>query len=201
MSSTIVKFGLLPLKRTVFFLCDIQEQFRNVSQHFDSVVQSANKLLRASKILDIPLVVTEQYPTGLGHTVSELEISHANGVFPKTKFSMMTPEVTVQLDSLCEGNVLCVVLFGLETHVCIEQTAAELCALGLKVHVVADACTSRSQEDRLLAFQRLQQIGCFITTSESVLFKLLGDKENPKFKEISALVKTPTQPSGLVTKL
>ncbi|KAL1132607.1 hypothetical protein AAG570_010559 [Ranatra chinensis] len=197
MAPTMVKFGSLPLKRTVFFLCDLQEKFRTAVLYFEQVVQSASKLLQASKMLDVPLIVTEQYPQGLGRTVAELDITHAKGVYSKTKFSMITPEVAIQLDCLCEGNVQCAVLFGLETHICVEQTAAELCAHGIQVHVVADACTSRSQEDRLLALQRLQQIGCFITTTESVLFKLLGDKEHPRFKDIHSLVTKPTPPTGL----
>lgn len=196
MSPTIVRFGLLPIKRTVFFLCDMQEKFRHVA-HFGEIVQTANKLLETSKVMDIPLIVTEQYPRGLGRTVPELDIGHAKGVFEKTKFSMLVPEVSKQLDSLCGGNVQCVVLFGIETHVCIEQTAAELCALGLQVHVVADACSSRTQEDRLLAFNRLQQIGCFVATSENVIFKLLGDKENPHFKSVTPLVRNPTIETGL----
>jgi len=193
----MVKFGFLPVKRTVFLMCDIQEAFRSVALFFDQIVHSANTLLQASKTLHIPLVVTEQYPKGLGKTVAELDIGHAKKVFSKTKFSMITPDVWQELDTLCEGNVQCVILFGLETHICVEQTASELCALGVQVHVVADACTSRTQEDRLLAFQRLQQIGCFITTTESVLFKLLGDKEHPNFKDIKNLVTKPISPTGL----
>lgn len=65
-------------------------------------------------MLDIPLIVTEQYPRGLGRTIPELDISHAKGIFEKTKFSMIVPEVSKQLDSLCGGNVQCVVLFGIE---------------------------------------------------------------------------------------
>lgn len=197
MAPTMVKYGFLPAKRTVFFLCDLQEKFRSVVLYFDEIVQTATKLLQASKLLDLPLIVTEQYAKGLGNTVSELDISHAKGVYNKTKFSMLIPDVAKQLDSLCEGNVQCVVLFGIETHVCVEQTAAELCALGIQVHVVADACTSRSQEDRLLALSRLQQMGCFVTTSESVLFKLLGDKEHPKFADIRQLVQKPSPSTGL----
>lgn len=197
MAPTMVKYGFLPAKRTVFFLCDLQEKFRSVVLYFDEIVQTAGKLLQASKLLDIPLVVTEQYAKGLGNTVSELDIAHAKGVYNKTKFSMLIPDVTKHLDSLCEGNVQCVVLFGIETHVCVEQTAAELCALGIQVHVVADACTSRSQEDRMLALSRLQQMGCFVTTSESVLFKLLGDKEHPKFADIRQLVQKPSPLTGL----
>lgn len=199
MSSTVVNFGLLPPKRTVFLLCDIQDKYRPEAVYFNEIVESASKLCQAAKILDIPLLVTEQKLETMGKTVSELDISHAEGVYEKTKLSMLTPAVTEKLDSLCKGNVLCVVLFGLETHITIEQSAAELRALGLQVHVVADSCTSRTQEDRLLALKRLQQIGCFITTTESVLFKCLADQENPNFTKIQSLLRSPISPTGLTS--
>ncbi|KAK7788883.1 hypothetical protein R5R35_013449 [Gryllus longicercus] len=199
MASSLIKYGLLPQKGTAFFLCDLQEKFRPAMLHFDQIVEVSNKLVQTSRILGVPLVVTEQNPNGLGRTVSELDVKHAVGVYPKTRFSMLTPEVSSLIDALCGGHLQCVVLFGVEAHVCVEQTAAELTARGLQVHVVADACTSRSQEDRLLAFQRLKQIGCFITTSETVIFKLLGDKEHPHFADIRPLIKTTSPNTGLAT--
>nr|CAD7424150.1 unnamed protein product [Timema monikensis] len=153
--------------------------------------------VKTSKILNIPLLVTEQNPKGLGKTVQELDIAHAYHVYPKTRFSMLVPELVAELGGLCDNNLECVVLFGIEAHVCVEQTAAELCARGIQVHIAADASTSRSQEDRLLAFQRLKQMGCFITTSETVIFKLLGDKEHPKFADIRPLIKTTSPNTGL----
>ncbi|XP_069686035.1 isochorismatase domain-containing protein 1-like [Periplaneta americana] len=199
MARSLIKFGHLPEKRTAFFLCDIQEKFRPALSHFEQILEAANKLVQASKILNVPLVVTEQNPKGLGRTVAELDISHAHGVYPKTKFSMVIPEVAAELGTLCGGKLECVVLFGIEAHVCVEQTAAELCSRGLQVHVAADACTSRSQEDRLLAFERMRQIGCFITTSEAVIFKLLGDKEHPNFADIRPLIKTISPYTGLAS--
>ncbi|XP_063229281.1 isochorismatase domain-containing protein 1-like [Bacillus rossius redtenbacheri] len=198
MSRQLLKYGFLPENKCAFFLCDLQENFRKAVIYFDNIVDSANKLVKTSKILNIPLVVTEQYPKGLGRTVQELDISHAVGVYPKTRFSMLEPQVVNHLGSLCSSQLECVVLFGIEAHVCIEQTAAELSARGIQVHVVADACSSRSQEDRLLAFQRLKQIGCFITTTENVIFKLIKDKEHPKFGDVRLLIKTPTPETGLM---
>lgn len=182
---------------TVFFLCDMQEKFKGAIKYFDEIVQVANKLVTAGKILSIPLVVTEQYPKGLGSTVSDIDISHAIKVIPKTKFSMVVPEVEELLPTLCSGNLKIVVLFGVEAHVCIEQTALDLLERGYQVHIVADASSSRSQEDRTLAFRRLQSLSCQISTSESIIFRLLKDKENPKFNEIRALVKQTSPNTGL----
>lgn len=183
------QFGFLDPKRTVFFLCDMQERFCLTVRFFEEVVTVANKLLRASKLLDIPLVVTEQYPRGLGPTYKTVEIAHAKHVITKTKFSMIVPEMEEVLKTLCDGAVESIVLFGIEAHICVEQTAIDLLARSFKVHVVADATTSRSQDDRMLAFQRLRQMGCFVATAENIIFKLLGDKEHPKFNEVRSLVR------------
>jgi len=183
--------------KTVFFLCDMQEKFSPAIHFFQEIVGAASKLIETGKILNIPLIVTEQYPKGLGSTVSQLDISHAAGVFEKTKFSMVVPAVEDAMKSLCSDAIESAVLFGVETHVCIEQTAIDLIDKGITVHVVADATSSRSQEDRLLAFQRLSQIGCFVSTSESIIFKLVGDKNHPNFNQIRALVKNTSSNTGL----
>lgn len=196
MASLIINSQLTE-EHTAFFMCDIQEKFRGAIAFYDAVISVADKMVKAAKILNIPLVVTEQYPQGLGHTVSELDISHACLVEEKTKFSMLTPAVTHALKEICNGTTKAVVLFGVEAHVCVEQTAAELLAHGMQVHVVADCTSSRSQEDRFLALHRMSQMGCYITTSETVIFKLLGDKNHPKFAEIRPLIKTPSPPTGL----
>lgn len=104
-----------------------------------------------AKTLEMPLIVTEQNPSSLGKTVSEIDKEHAIGTFPKTQFSMCIPEVMKELDKI--KDLQCAILFGIETHACIEQTAICLRAKGLNVHVIADACTSRSLEDRILALE------------------------------------------------
>ncbi|XP_074661349.1 isochorismatase domain-containing protein 1-like [Tubulanus polymorphus] len=191
--------GNLEPSRTAVFMCDIQERFRPSIKYFNEIVEISKRLTEMTKILEIPLIVTEQYPKGLLHTVAELDISHATGgVVEKTKFSMIVPEVEEIMKTICDGNLKYVVLFGVETHVCIQQTAIDLMSKGIKVHIVADATSSRFQSDRLIAFDRLRQFGAIITTSESVLFQLLGDKDHPHFKQIQALVKGDTPDTGLL---
>ncbi|KAF0310048.1 Isochorismatase domain-containing protein 1 [Amphibalanus amphitrite] len=188
------KIGQIKGESSVFFLCDVQEKFQPVIIHFDNIVQTCCKLLSAGKILEVPLLVTEQYPKGLGKTVPALDVAHARVVAEKTRFSMLVPEVDAVLEKLAPKVV---VIMGVEAHVCVEQTATELVQRGYTVHIVADGVSSRSQEDRLLALQRLRQIGCFISTSESIIFKLLGDKNHPKFAEVRGLVKQTSPDTGL----
>lgn len=197
MARQLTKLGFLDAKKTLFLLCDLQEMFKPGMKMFDPVVKNASKLLQAGKMLDVPLIVTEHYPEKLGHIVKELDISHAKGVYPKTLFSMLIPEVQEKMKDLFGTNLETVVLFGLESHICIEQTAMDLLKSGLTVHVAADCSLSRTQEDRKLALERLQQIGCFVTTSESVIFKLMKDKQHPAFDKVRHLVREPSADSGL----
>ncbi|XP_010846912.1 PREDICTED: isochorismatase domain-containing protein 2, mitochondrial isoform X1 [Bison bison bison] len=108
----------------------------------------------------------------------------------------MVPAVQQELDA--RPQLRSVLLCGVETQACILQTALDLLDRGLQVHVVVDACTSRSQVDRLVALSRLRQSGAFLSTSEGLIFQLVGDATHPQFKEIQKLVKEPSPDSGLL---
>ncbi|XP_067629693.1 isochorismatase domain-containing protein 1 [Eurosta solidaginis] len=179
-------------KKTLFLLCDIQEKFRPVIPLFENIIKNADKLTRAGKEFDIPLIVSEQYPEKLGNTVSDLDVSHAAAIVTKTQFSMLVPEVEHKIKSIYGEKPSDVVLYGLESHVCIEQTAIDFLNYGINVYIVADCCVSRLNQDRDLALQRLRGAGCVITTSESLIFNLLRDKNNPKFNVIRKLVSPPS---------
>lgn len=188
--------GRLETKSTLFLLCDLQDKFRSVANHFPAIITNTQKLLLCGKQLNVDLIVSEQNPEKLGKTASELCISHAVGVYPKLEFSIMQ-DAALKKSITHLNNVKSIILFGLETHVCIEQTAIDLLDNGYDVHIVADCTTSRSAEDRYLAFQRLRQIGCFVTTSENVIFKLLGGKNHSQFSHIRSLVKNKSLDTGL----
>ncbi|KAG7189127.1 hypothetical protein KM043_008695 [Ampulex compressa] len=190
--------AMLKQSRSALLICDVQEKFRKAIFEFDNIAKNSVKLINAMKVLQVPMLVTEQYPKVLGSTIQEFDISKAVGVFPKMQFSMCTPEVLKCLSTICNGDkVDSVILMGIEAHVCIEQTAIDLRRAGFEVHVVADCSASRTQEDRLLAFKRMRDIGCHITTSENVIFKLLGSAEHKEFKNVQALIKTPSHYTGL----
>lgn len=165
--------GQLLQKHTALFICDIQEKFRPNIQYFDAIVNVSSRLLRAFKILDAPIIATEQYPKGLGPTVQELELDkHGINPISKTQFSMLTKDV---LDVLKKNypEVKNIVLCGIETHVCVQGTALEAMNSGYDVHVVVDGCSSRSMVDRMYAFERMKQAGAWLTTSESVILYVL----------------------------
>ncbi|KAJ8338717.1 hypothetical protein SKAU_G00355030 [Synaphobranchus kaupii] len=195
----ITTLGNLSTSTTVFFCCDMQERFRPAIKYFGDIISVGQRLLQGARILGIPVIVSEQYPKGLGSTVQEMDLAGAKLVFPKTKFSMVLPEVEAALAEI--PGLRSVVLFGVETHVCIQQTALDLIGRGLEVHIVADASSSRSMMDRMFALERLARTGITVTTSEAVLLQLVADKEHPKFKEIQSIIKVSAPESGLMSKV
>ncbi|XP_062410728.1 isochorismatase domain-containing protein 1 [Sardina pilchardus] len=195
----ITTLGNLAPSTTMFFCCDMQERFRPAIKYFGDIISVGQRLLQGARILGIPVIVSEQYPKGLGSTVQEMDLSGAKLVFPKTKFSMVLPEVEAALAE--NPAVRSIVLFGVETHVCIQQTALDLTGRGFEVHIVADATSSRSMMDRMFALERMARTGIIVTTSESVLLQLVADKEHPKFKEVQNLIKASAPESGLLSKV
>lgn len=191
--------GNLRPESTAVFCCDLQERFAPAIAHFSEIVTVAGRVLKAAELLELPLVVTEQYPKGLLHTVPDLDITRAALVAEKTKFSMLVPEVEEWL----EGNphITSVVLFGVEAHVCVQQTVLDLHARGIEVHVVADATSSRTLVDRHLAYNRFVRLGAFVSTAETVLFQLIADKNHPSFKAVQGLIRELPPDTGLMASV
>ncbi|XP_011873210.1 PREDICTED: isochorismatase domain-containing protein 2, mitochondrial-like [Vollenhovia emeryi] len=177
--------------RTALLICDVQETFAKAIFQFDKIVENSTKLVNILKVMNVPMLVSEQNPRSLGRTTPELNISGARGPFAKTQFSMCTPEINREIATLCDGQKPeSVVLIGIETHVCVENTAIDLRRDGYEVHAVADCCSSRTQEDRSLALERMRDIGCHVTTSDNVVFKLVGDVSGQQFKNVLPLIPT-----------
>lgn len=181
--------GRLASQRTVFFLCDVQERFRSAIYGFDELVSTINKTLKVAKVLNIPVIVTEQNPKALGSTAREIDLAALGdlhlGTVPKFAFSMM-PCVKGLLDN---RNIDSVVLFGIESHVCVLQTALDLLEQKYDVHILADGVSSCNREEVPIALARIQQAGGYVTTSESAAFQLQQTAESPQFKPLSQIIK------------
>ena len=157
-------------------------------QEMDAITVNINKLMKSCRIMEVPIVVTEQYPKALGNTIAELDTAGCT-VLEKTRFSMVPEDQSLSTwgdGGLCDSFVL----MGLEAHVCVQQTALDLLAMGKQVYLAVDCITSQRALDRETAVERLKQAGAMVTTSESVMFELMRAKEHPHFKALQA---TPSQ--------
>jgi nicotinamidase-related amidase len=173
--------GLLSRQRATLIVVDVQEGFRSYDS-FGAVAENCAKLLQAARILGVPALVSEQYPKGLGHTAPELGLRD-EPVIEKVVFS------AAKADGFRLAGRDQAIVCGIETHVCVSQTAHDLLARGVEVHLPAEAVGSRHELDYERGLERLGGAGAVISTVEAVLFELLGAAGTPEFKEVQALVK------------
>ncbi|KAH3877070.1 isochorismatase domain-containing protein 2-like [Dreissena polymorpha] len=193
-ASTALKIST---RNSALFLCDMQEKFRKTISYYPQIISVSGRMLEAAKILKLPVVVTEQYPKGLGPTVSELDVSKYP-VFPKMKFSMMIPEVETHMKQY--PDVKNILLCGIEGHVCVQSTVMDLREHGYEVNVIVDAVSSRNMVDRMYAFQRMKEAGAHLTTSESVILGLMQGSDHPDFKAVQKIIWDIAPDSGLMGK-
>ncbi len=174
--------------RTAAVLIDVQERLLPHIDNHEQVLARTLRLVSGLRLLGIPLVVTEQYPRGLGPTVGELRAAlPEEEVLEKISFSCCdAPAFNSRLEEYGRKTI---VLAGIETHVCVLQTALDLLASGYTPVVAADCVSSRNAEDRHIACGRIRAEGGILTTSESLLFELCRRADSPVFREISRLVK------------
>jgi nicotinamidase-related amidase len=180
--------GKTPLRtldrdRTALVVIDVQEAFAKAVQQFDEVVRQTAILVEGARVLGLPVLVTEQYPRGLGETVPELQAALGDiERLPKTVFSAARAD---GFDLAGRDQAL---VCGIETHVCVNQTAHDLLAGGVEVHVAIDAVSSRSAANRELGLRKMEESGAILTSVETALFELLGAAGSDEFKTIQKLV-------------
>lgn len=173
----------------VLVLVDFQERLMPVMKGQDELEAAVIKLIKGCRVLGVPMLVTEQYPKGLGRTVPAIRDALGDDPAPieKTSFSCMG-EPNFQ-EALKNTGKKTVILAGIETHVCVQQTVLDLLESNYEVYVINDGVSSRSNNDKKYAQRRMGDAGAVGTTCEAALFELLGGAREPGFKEISALVK------------
>jgi len=172
----------------VLVVVDIQERLAAAMPHKDDVIETATFLVRACDAMGVPVIVTRQYVAGLGDTVSELaDVLGNREPIDKLTFSCMgTPEFREAISKPGRRQVL---LAGMETHVCVSQTALDLMGAGYEVSVLADGVCSRRSHDHEIAVRRLATVGASVTVAESVIYEMLGVAGTPEFKQVLELVK------------
>jgi nicotinamidase-related amidase len=172
--------SLLARDRAALVVIDVQEGFRPYAA-FARVASSASKLLAAARILEVPVLVSEQYPKGLGATAPEVGLEDEPRV-EKTVFSAARAD-GFDLQGRSQALVC-----GIETHVCVSQTVHDLLADGVEVHVPADAVGSRYELDHERGLERMERAGAVVSSVEAALFELLERAGTPEFKAVQKLI-------------
>lgn len=173
---------------TVLFIIDVQDRLVNMLKNSDEIAKNNSILAKSAKILGLPVIASEQYPKGLGSTIPEVrEYIASDCMFEKTSFNAFAEQgVSSKLSELGRKNII---LTGIETHICVYQTALALCDAGYNVYVVKNAVSSRKSKDYKTALELMRDFGGKLTCVETVLFELLKTSKHPDFKEIQSLIK------------
>lgn len=179
----------LNIDESLVLVIDVQEKLLNAVFNKESLVKKAGIIAGASNILGIPAVVTEQYPKGLGETVLQLKEQLGTNAkfYEKTAFSALeNAEILEGIESYNRKQIL---VFGIETHICVNQTVEALIREGYEVYVIKDACGSRAESEYEAGLERMKDHGAYIVTTEIALFEWLKSSKHPHFKEVQALIK------------
>ena len=182
---------LVEAAKSTLLLVDMQERLLPAMTGGAEAEARCAILLKAARALGVPVTVSEQYAKGLGRTVPGLVAEIGNApVFEKLAYSCWRDKaIKDHLIAQHEAGRPLVILAGIESHVCVMQTAADLAAAGFGVFAVADAMASRAPSSHALALERMRQSGVAVVNTEMVVFELLGHAGTPEFKALSALVK------------
>jgi len=176
------------VEESLGLIIDIQEKlFPHISEH-DQLSRNTEILISGLKILEVPIIVTEQYVKGLGPTIAPLsQLLEDQESIEKMSFSCCDEELFIKEIKKQEKKVI--IIAGIEAHVCVLQTVIDLLEKGFKVVVIEDCISSRSLNNKNIAIERMRQEGAIISSYESVLFELTKVSGTDKFKAISKLVK------------
>jgi nicotinamidase-related amidase len=179
---------LMDADLSCLLVVDVQTRLAPAIIAHDKVIANTAVLMKAAARLQVPMLVSEQYPRGLGPTVPELaELAEAGAIVEKVHFSCLADQTYAErFRGLGRGQA---VVAGIEAHVCVLQTCVELIEGGYRVCVVADAVSSRTPDNAALALERLRAAGAVVVSTEMVVFEWLRRAGTPEFKELSALIK------------
>jgi nicotinamidase-related amidase len=172
--------------RSAVLVIDVQEKLVPVIPSGDAVIKQTHRILDAAKLLSVPAAATVQYPKGLGPLTASLRRVLPNA---EEKQDFSAAVCRRALDRWLDEGRDQIVITGVETHVCVQQTVLDLIAEGLRPYLAAEAVASRDGRDHETAMGRMRDAGATITTVESILFEWLGTADRPEFKSVSKLVK------------
>jgi nicotinamidase-related amidase len=179
----------LELTRSALVIIDMQEAFRTKIPGFDEVAVRIATMVEAAKLLQLPIIVTEQYPSGLGATASEIKtaLPDSDQIIEKTTFSSCGVESFISRLQATQATQILVC--GIEAHICVNQTVHDLLARGFQVHLLTGCIASRQPGNKRIALRKMQMSGALPSSIEMALFELLRDAKHEQFKAIQQLIK------------
>ena len=179
--------ALMSLENSALVLIDVQEKLMPAMANQARLAARIQLMIKGCGLLKVPIVVTEQYPKGLGPTVPDVQLllSNANVVTKAEKTMFSVRAAAEAFSGLAGQGITNLVLVGIETHVCVAQSALDLLANGFEVHVCTDAVGSRKPSDHETALRRMENSGVIPTTVEAVLFEWCENANHESFKTIS----------------
>lgn len=179
----------LSREKAALAVIDMQEAFRQVIPDFGEVATRIAKAVQGARLLEVPVMVTEQYPRGLKHTAEEIipHLPAEPGTFEKICFSSCGADAFQA--ELSRRRIEQVIVCGIEAHICVTQTVLDLLGQGLEVHLLVDCITSRKRESKDVALARLTQAGAVQSNLEMALFEMMRTADSPQFKAVQSLIK------------
>lgn len=178
----------LRLEDSAFLIIDVQEAFRP-SINFTELTRNIASFVQGAKTLSLPIIVTEQYPKGLGHTAEEItRVLPADfDLVEKTTFSSCgSMAFTERLQMLNRRQII---VAGIEAHICVNQTVHDLLAQGYQVHLLADCIASRAEQNKQIALAKMHKSGAIPSSVEMALFEIMRDSKHGEFKAIQKIIK------------
>jgi nicotinamidase-related amidase len=179
----------LDARRAALVVIDMQESFRQAIPDFAETAARVARVVEAARLLGVPVVLTEQYPKGLGRTASEIRAALPPDAAPVEKTAFSSCGAGGFVARLEEAGARQLIVCGIESHICVNQTTHDLLARGLQVHLLADCITARTRENRQLGLDKMLASGALPSSVELALFELLRDARHEQFKAIQRLIK------------
>ena len=176
--------GKLQRDRTALVVVDVQEGFRRAIPDFERVAEATATLIEGAEAIGIPVIITEQYPKGLGETAPEVAEHLPEGAQPLEKIVFSAADA----EGFDLGGRDQALVCGIETHVCVNQTVLDLLQAGVDAHVAVDGVASRFEEDDQAGQRKMERAGATLTTVEMALFELLGEAGTDRFKQVQRLI-------------
>jgi nicotinamidase-related amidase len=180
---------MFDIKNSLLVVIDIQEKLAPHITEIEQITEQINIMIEGAKLLKVPIILTEQYPEGLGKTIAKVSshISADTVTIAKRTFSCWRePSFREAVEKMARKEIIIV---GIETHICVFQTASDMIGAGFMVQVMADATSSRTKRNYEIGINRIAKAGGEITGVESTLFELLETSKAPEFKALVKLIK------------